>query len=522
MSKLVKRKFPVGIQEFDTIIEGGFVYIDKTQYIYDMTTAYQAVFLARPRRFGKTLLSKTIEMYFRGRRDLFKGLAIDNLENKWNSYPAIRIDMSEVMCYSTDEMRSILAEIIVNKARENDVSLDLDIREPGYLFGQLIESVAEKAGKKVVVIVDEYDSPLLEWMGNKEEQEKVLRLLGSFYIPLKNRSENIKFAFVTGITNFSQVSIFSSLNNLVNISMMPEYAAVCGVSREELERYMIGDIEYMAAKNGKSVDEIKKALRDKYDGYHFCIPSDDIYNPFSLINALDDGELRDYWFDTGTPSFLFDFMKGRSEQFDVLTNETLNVGLSTFSRSVQSMTDSYALLYQSGYLTIKDKIDDKNYVLGFPNNEVKSAYSESFVHYLNPTVDVQYWSKQVRDAVAAADIDTVMQLFTEFFAKLGYDLNNRTEAQFQTVFVAVFLMLSLDIRAEYTTSNGRIDAILFARDVIVIFEFKLDKSPEKALDQIDRMDYFRPWLTDSRRKIAVGVAFDWQTRGIGEWKTFDL
>lgn len=370
----------MGIQTFSDIIKRGCVYVDKTDLIYKLTKKYKYVFLSRPRRFGKSLLSTTLHSYFAGEKDLFKGLAIEGLEKDWTEYPVLHFDMSTFKNCNLKDLQSKFNYKL--SEYESIWGNNPESETPGDRFKNLIISAKEQTGKPVIIIIDEYDAPLLDVLHNEDRLAEIRTIIQEFYAPIKANDEYIRFAFITGITKFSQLSIFSAINNLANISMDPEFAAICGITKEELTTTLNQDIELMAEHNGVSKEEMARMLQENYDGYHFTRNSPDIFNPFSLMRALASGEIEDYWFASGTSTYLINQMQ--RFKTDVTELDNVFAFSSSFDRPTEKMSDALPLLYQSGYLTIKgyDPLS-KGYYLGIPNKEVRAGLMEKATWFLS-------------------------------------------------------------------------------------------------------------------------------------------
>ena len=377
---MVERIYPVGIQKFSDIIKKECVYVDKTDLIYKLTKKYKYVFLSRPRRFGKSLLSTTLHSYFAGEKDLFKGLAIEGLEKDWTEYPVLHFDMSTFKNCNLKDLQSKFNYKL--SEYESIWGNNPESETPGDRFKNLIISAKEQTGKPVIIIIDEYDAPLLDVLHNEDRLAEIRTVIQEFYAPIKANDEYIRFAFITGITKFSQLSIFSAINNLANISMDPEFAAICGITKEELTTTLNQDIELMAEHNGVSKEEMARMLQENYDGYHFTRNSPDIFNPFSLMRALASGEIEDYWFASGTSTYLINQMQ--RFKTDVTELDNVFAFSSSFDRPTEKMSDALPLLYQSGYLTIKgyDPLS-KGYYLGIPNKEVRAGLMEKATWFLS-------------------------------------------------------------------------------------------------------------------------------------------
>ena len=509
-------KYPIGIQNFEDLRLNNYKYIDKTKYIYKLTDEGKYYFLSRPRRFGKSLLISTIEAYFQGKRELFDGLAIQQEEKEWNSYPILHIDLNTAHFREEDSLYTLLNDYLcqwesVYGTRESEKTLALR-------FKGIIERAAEKEGLNVVILIDEYDKPILQTLRNPELQEKHRNQLKAFYSVLKTQDKYIKFAFITGVTKFGKVSVFSDLNNLTDISMDNRYVAICGLTEEELATYFKQGIEELAKTYGDTIEETIAKLRERYDGYHFEEHTIGIYNPFSVLNAMSRKQYKDYWFETGTPTFLVDLLKKHNYRLQNLTTERVS---SDVINSIDSMsTNPIPAIYQSGYLTITG-FDErfKKYLLGFPNREVE----EGFFNFLLPLYTSAGDSSQfmvdefIRD-VEAANVEQFMKRLTTFFASTNYQVAGNVELYFQNALYLIFKIMGFHIQVEFPTSDGRIDVIMQTADYIYIIECKLDGSADEALRQIEEKQYAAPFAMDKRRLIKIGINFSSKTRGVESWR----
>ena len=513
-----RRLYPIGIQTFSKLREGNYVYVDKTELVYRMTHGASGyIFLSRPRRFGKSLLTSTLHSYFEGRKELFEGLAIEHLEKEWTRYPVLHFDMSTAKHMDKDRLLSELERKLYGY--EQIYGRD----ESAIYTNQRLESLIKRAyaqtGQKVVVLIDEYDAPLLDVVHEEKELPKLRDVMRNFYSPLKACDPYLRFVFLTGITKFSQLSIFSELNNLDNISMLNQYSAICGISMTELTTVMKPDVEGLAKALHLTYDKTLEALRQYYDGYHFSEKSEDIFNPFSVIKSLNGQDISSYWFGSGTPTFLLKQL----DRFNVNLSslEEQDVTLDSFDRSPEEMTDALPLLYQSGYLTIK-KYDPifKEYTLGIPNKEVRDGLLFSMVpHYLNPRrTDNDAFLLGFCKAVFRGDIDKALECMRIYMATIPYDLENHTEKHFQTIFYLMFSFLNIYIKTEVKSAVGRADAVMYMPDTVYVFELKVDKSADEALRQIDERGYMIPYQSSGRHLVKIGISFDSKTRTIADWK----
>ena len=495
------RKLPIGIQTFEEIINKGYLYIDKTEYVYRMAYgASKYYFLSRPRRFGKSLLTSTLHCYFTGKKDLFKGLAIEKLETEWTEYPVLHFDMSLAKHLDKEKLN----EYLVWQLREYNGKYGLtknNDAEVNVQLADLIKRAYEQTGRQVVVLIDEYDALLLDVLHEEENLPVLRNVIRNFYSPLKACDPYLRFVFLTGITKFSQLSIFSELNNISNVSMLKPYAAICGITQEEMLEQMHEYIERLAVSQEMSKEETLQKLKEKYDGYHFTWPSPDIYNPFSLLNALERKKIDNYWFGSGTPTYLVEMLR----KFHVLPSEvghSMQAMASDFDAPTEKMESIVPLLYQSGYLTIKGYDEEFGmYRLGFPNREVE----EGFVRFLLPfyanvnkvesPFEIQKFVREVR----SGDYDSFFRRLQSFFANTTYEVIREQELHYENVFFIVFKLVGFYTQVEYHTSKGRIDLVLQTDKFIYVIEFKLDGTAEEALQQIHDKHYALPFASDGRK-----------------------
>ena len=522
---MVERIYPVGIQTFSDIINRGCVYVDKTDLIYKLTKKYKYVFLSRPRRFGKSLLSTTLHSYFAGEKDLFKGLAIEGLEKDWTEYPVLHFDMSTFKNCDLKDLQSKFNFML--SQYESIWGKDPESETSGDRFKNLIISAKEQTGKPVIIIIDEYDAPLLDVLHNKDRLAETRTVMQEFYAPIKANDEYIRFAFITGITKFSQLSIFSAINNLTNISMDPEFAAICGITKEELATTLSQDIELMAEHNGVSKEEMKRMLQENYDGYHFTRNSPDIFNPFSLMRALASGEIEDYWFASGTSTYLINQMQ--RFKTDVTELDNVFAFSSSFDRPTEKMTDALPLLYQSGYLTIKgyDPLT-KGYFLGIPNKEVRAGLMENLLPlYTNLSDGTSLgFAARFYQALVYGNIDKAMTLMKSYFASIPYPEGGKdvladmqkNEYYYETVFYIMLSMMNIAVLTQVKSCRGRADAVMFSPHTIFVFEIKINKPAKEALAQIDEKGYMVPFEADERKLVKIGISFSTETRTIEDWE----
>lgn len=511
-------KYPIGIQSFVDIREDGYAYVDKTAAIYEMASKGKYYFLSRPRRFGKSLLLSTMKAYFLGKRELFDGLAIAQLEKEWKQYPVLHLDLNTAKYTTANALVNLLEyhlaqwEKEYNIDKEND---DLSVR-----FRNVITRTAQQAEtKKVVVLVDEYDKPLLEAIGKPELQEEYRQTLKAFYANIKSCDEHIRFAFLTGVTKFSHLTIFSGLNNLKDISLDKYYTDICGITLPEIESTFAEGVKQLAQSHSVTYEEMIQQLKLKYDGYHFSSDtSTDIYNPFSLLNALDSSELKSYWFATGTPNFLVEVLRQTDYPLDRLTTE--EVDAVTMDTIDVMYRDPMPLLFQSGYLTIKAYDPEfMSYRLGFPNKEVEEGFAKFMTAYFYAGDGSDSFSiRKFVEAVRDGDPEGFMKLMQAFFADGDYQLTGKLEIYFQNSLLMLFKLMGFYVQVERHTSNGRMDVTIQTQDYIYIVELKVDKSAEVALQQIEDKHYAEPFGTDSRKLYKIGVSFSSKTRKIEEYK----
>ncbi len=512
------RKYPVGIQTFEKIRESNYLYIDKTQYLVDFKkNGYQYVFLSRPRRFGKSLFASMIHAYYEGRKDLFDGLAMGDYEKNWIKHPVLHFDMSTAKHCTEEDLKS---ELNFKLSLYEDVyGRRNDATNLNQRFEYLVKAAYEKTGQKVALIIDEYDAPLLDVVHEEQNLAALRRIMQNFYSPIKSLDPYFEFVFLTGITKFAQLSIFSELNNLFNISMYDQYSAICGISSEELHTQMLPDVELLAEHLHLNTDETFSLLKKKYDGYHFSKNSEDVYNPFSLIKALASGDIGDYWFDSGTPTYIIKLLQKYNVGLLDLTGQDASV--SDFDVSPENMTTALPLLYQSGYLTIKNYDPMINlYTLGYPNEEVRTGMVRSLAaSYLIPAegTNSSFVIKFVK-AVVADDMELALTLMRAYLAGVSYRLSNKTERDVQTIFYLVFSLIGSFIKVEEESSHGRADVVITLPSVVYVMELKFDGSADAALRQIDEKGYLIPYTAEGKRLVKVGVNYSSEERTITEWR----
>lgn len=513
------KQLPVGIQTYQKIVEDNYLYVDKTEYVYRMTHLCNYVFLNRPRRFGKSLLVSTLQSYFEGRKELFKGLAIEQLEKDWIQYPVLRLSLASGKHMDKAQLERYLLSILSdNETRFGIVTTDVDVN---LRFKKLIQAVYAKTGQKVVILIDEYDAPLLD-VAHEDSQLSILRqVMRNFYSPLKDCDPYLKFVFLTGITKFSQLSIFSELNNLKNISMMPEFAAICGITAEEMQTQMSDHIVDFATHLGMTRDEATGKLRQQYDGYHFTWPSPDIFNPFSLLNAFQDHALNSYWFASGTPTYLIEMLR----QFDVLPSEIggQESTVTEFDAPTENMVTIIPLLYQSGYVTIKGYDPSTGlYTLDIPNREVRIGLMNSLLPLYATRMSGRGMTTAAKMSLALRNdnIDDALSLLQSFLLTVPYCENTRTEGHYQQMLYIILSLLTqydqLDV--EVRTPTGRVDMVMRTRKALYLIELKMNKSADIALRQIDLKDYPSRFARCTLPIVKVGINFDSERHTISDWK----
>ena len=509
-------KYPIGIQTFEKIRDDGFLYLDKTALVHQLVRNGGFYFLSRPRRFGKSLLLTTMEAYFLGKKELFKGLAMEALEKDWVTYPVFRMDFN---ARDYVDMSSLIAEL--NKHLEfweKTYGDEFKDREPEERFQHVINLAVEKTGKPVVILVDEYDKPLLQVADHAELQNSYRRKLKSFYSVIKTMDSKIRFAFFTGVTKFSKVSIFSDLNNLADISLDYRFSDICGITEKEIHENLDAQVQEMAESNRMTKEECYAKLKENYDGYHFSEESVGVYNPFSLLNALSVQRFKDYWFETGTPTILVETLKRTNYELENLTREEIN---SDLLGSLDSLvTNPLPLMYQSGYLTIKSYDPQcDNYLLGFPNGEVERGFVKFLFYNYAPIRPEQSASfiKGFVTEVWDGQPGAFMNRLETFFADQNYQVVGDAELYFHNVVYVVLKMVGFYVDVERHTSDGRMDMVVQTKDYIYIFEFKIDKSADEALAQIEEKQYAKPFANDTRKLYKIGINFSSKTRQIEDW-----
>ncbi len=504
-------KYPVGIQNFPEIIEEDYLYVDKTRLVYDLVQRNKYVFLSRPRRFGKSLLISTLQAYFQGRKELFKGLAIEELEQDWIKYPVLRMDLTGKNYRSIKELERGLEKFIVEW--EDEYGLPHSYFDIGDRFHDVIRKAAEVSGRKVVVLIDEYDKPIIDSLESPELQEEIRLGLQNFYSVLKKDDEYIQFAMLTGVGKFAHLSIFSGLNNITDISMDHPYNAICGITEQEMHEYFGESVKEFAEAKRITEKETWAEFKSQYDGYHFCEDGEDIYNPFSVMLAFNKKRIDDYWFRSGTPSFLVKLL--RRNRLPLIKLEGIRRSADDLSDMTDATRDIVPLMFQSGYLTLRSyDTRRRQYLLDFPNREVYAGFWGSLVKAyfprdLNPSgFDVITMTDNLR----SGDIDSFMTSIQSLIASATTDHIVNREEHFQNMMAIICRMLGLEVQTEIHGAAGRCDMTVRCPGYIYIFEFKIDSTPEAALRQIEEKGYANPYLSDPRQKILIGANFSTDTR----------
>jgi hypothetical protein len=511
-----KAKLPVGFQNFEEIILEGYTYVDKTEIIHQLITRGKPYFLSRPRRFGKSLLLSTIHALFSGKRDLFKGLWIDNSDWNWMEYPVIQLDMSGINNETPAIFKLDLIRTLNEIAAEHNVTLK-GVSPANYLEN-LIKKLHVKG--KVVVLIDEYDKPLLDNISNMEVAQANCEILRQFYTILKVEDRHLKFIFMTGVTKFAKVSVFSGLNNLEDITMSNDYSTLLGYTRTELERNFAENIQDVANANEMSITDCYDRLKEWYNGYKFSKNGEPVYNPFSTLMLLKSKDFSTYWFETGTPTFLIDLMKKR--EFDLANLEQINASIQSFSTFDIEDLPTIPLFYQTGYLTIKSFLPHINaYCLGFPNREVSQSFSESLItSFASSRADCNKFLFDISTNLYAESWDYAQffEIMEKLFALIPYDLYVKHERYFHSLFYLSIKLAGFQIGAEIHTQQGRTDAALEAKDKVIIFEFKFNKTSQEAMDQIKQKKYFQIYQDRKLPIYLVGINFNGEKRVIEGWQ----
>ena len=520
------RKLPIGVQSFVSLREGGFLYVDKTSYIYELAHGSKQYFLSRPRRFGKSLFLSTLKAYWEGKRELFEGLAIEELEKgdegAFEAYPVFYFDFNGQNYQVDTALEDVLDKMLSRWEAEYACDGQGTLSDR---FQTLLMAAKQKTGKGCVVLVDEYDKPLLEVLENDELEEHNKAVFKGFFGTLKSYDEYLRFVFITGVTKFSKVSLFSDLNQLVDISLESGYAGICGITQQEMERVFAPEIAAMAETKRMSRAECLAALQKHYDGYHFYPHGEGVYNPFSLLNSLAFREFRSYWFATGTPTFLVKRVRAIRLNANRFTDRTLYADMDDLTDYRYENPDPIPLLYQTGYLTIWDYDERRQrYTLGFPNREVKYSFLKSLLPDYTPAAIKGRGTDifALDDCLEAGDTEGTRDILTALFAAIPYTTDDAPfEHYFQSVLYIVFTLLGQYVHCEVHSSKGRADCILETDEFVYIFEFKIGQSAKTALAQIEEKGYALPYAADKRQLFKIGVSFDGEARKLAEWVVAD-
>ena len=510
------RLYPIGIQTFEEIIKKNMLYVDKTEYVYRMANSGKYFFLSRPRRFGKSLLTSTFHSYFAGKKDLFKGLAMEKLEKEWTEYPVLHFDMSGGKHLDKDELETYLGYQLEDQERLFGIARHRE--GVNNRLDDLITTTYERTGKQVVVLIDEHDAPLLDVVHEDEKLPILRNVMRNFYSPLKKCESYLRFVFLTGITKFSQMSIFSELNNISNISMDDDYAGICGITMDELTTQMSADVNALAEKLGKTSEETLAKLREYYDGYHFAAKSPDVFNPYSLLNAMARGKLDYYWFSSGTPTYLIEMLK----KFHVMPSEIGggDADKSEFDAPTENMTSVIPLLYQSGYITIKGYDPETElYTLDIPNKEIRvGLYRCLLSNYIGTnTVKGTTTIAKMSTLIRRDNMDGALEMLQAFLETVPYCQGANTEGHYQQMMYVIFSILNHYVDVEVRTPRGRVDMVLRTATHLYLFELKLNKDAATAMRQIDLKQYSKRFMQCGLPIVKVGINFDVEKHNITDW-----
>ena len=529
-------KYPIGIQSFDQLISDGYVYVDKTDLIYQLVKGGKIYFLSRPRRFGKSLLVSTLKCYFQGRKELFRGLAIDRLETEWAEYPVFHIDFNGTNFTESGKLEDIIEGTV--STWEKEYGRTTEFKDIGKRFAYVLAQAHKQYGRRCVVLIDEYDKPILDVLdtgykttinGNERLLEDRHReILKGFYSTFKLADDDLQFVLLTGVTKFSQVSVFSGFNQPNDISMAPQFETLCGITQEELERYFAEPIHQLAEDALCTDEEMRGILKQRYDGYHFSKKMVDVYNPFSLLNAFKNVDVKDYWFSSGTPTYLIRLLQHTQENLNELTGKYYED--KEFVDYKADVEKPLPMIYQSGYLTIKGyERAYGRFLLDFPNNEVKNGFvSVVASSYLKPKGNLRNWIIDVVESMKKGEPEQLRKLFTSFLASIPYTMRSKKdetekERYFHYTLYLIFRLISVyTVYTEKEQSQGRADCIVETPDYVYIFEFKRDGSADEALAQIEEKGYARPYESDKRRLYKIGVNFSSETGTVEEWKCLNI
>lgn len=510
------RKLPIGIQDFPRLRRGGYLYVDKTDQLHKLVTEGSIYFLSRPRRFGKSLLLSTLGAYFEGRRELFSGLAIEQLEKDWTKHPVLRLDLNAAAYCTPDSLRAILESHL--RRWEEEYGAGFPDEPLPLRFLGVIRRAQAKTGQGVVVLVDEYDSPLLNAIGHPELLSSYKGQLKAFYGALKSADAWLRLVLLTGVSKFGQVSVFSGLNQPSDLSLYEDYATLCGITQSELESNFDPELTALADRRGLSRAECLERMRRTYNGYKFHPDAESVYNPFSTLNALGRREFGDFWFQSGTPTFLVELLKKTGA--DLREIDGVELGAQDFADYRADPDYPLPVIYQSGYLTIQSyNPKTQLYTLGYPNEEVRRGFLQFVLPYFANVKQGtgSFNISRFATELGAGDVEAFLQRLRSFFENIPYDLNDQSERHYQVVFYLVFTLLGQFVQAEVKSSKGRADAVVWTEERIFVFEFKLNGTAEEALKQIDEKGYAVPFTADGRPVVRVGVEFDRATRNLGRW-----
>ena len=524
---MTPRRYPIGIQTFSRIIREGYIYIDKTDLVWQLAHYATYIFMSRPRRFGKSLLTSTLESYFKGERELFEGLKIMELEQEWELYPVIHLDLSEAK--DTASAEELTDKLLLLLTDYTDIYGKRDEEKtPGGILRGVIRRASEKTGRQVVVLVDEYDAPLLGALHDESKLSAFRLVMQELYQPLKANERMIKFCFITGITKFSQLSIFSTINNLTNVTMDAKFGAICGITEQEMLSELKEDIDMLAAEYEISFEDMHHKLKMQYDGYQFTEKSEEIYNPFSLLKAFQQQKVAGYWFESGTPTFLIHQLQ--HFRTDIMSFDKLELPSTAFDQPTENMKDALPLLYQSGYLTIKDyDRESEAYTLSIPNQEVRVGYVKGLLPTYTGLDDanvqmgfaLKFWR-----ALKKGDADMAIREMQSYMAGIPYVEGFKqklaeaatAEGFYEYTLYLIFSMLNVYVRTQVKVAGGRVDMVVWMPDATYVFELKVNGTAQEALKQIDTKDYALPYQTEGRKVVKVGVKFNPETRIPEDWE----
>ena len=514
------RRYPVDTQTFSNIVEGNYVYVDKTALVYKLVKEYRYVFLSRPRRFGKSLLCSTLKEYFEGNKDMFNGLQMAELEKDWVKYPVIHLSFAKAKTNDLD----IFNETVGYMLREYEEKYGISAEGNGFNIRLLniVEQAHKQTGQKVAIIIDEYDAPMLNAIDNDTYQNQIRTVQNNLFAPLKDLDPHLRFVFITGITKFSQMSIFSALNNLKDISLLPEYESICGISKDELFTQLKDGLQNFADKNDMTVDEATEQFTKKYDGYHFSVERQDIFNPFSVIRALDDRTLNDYWFGSATPTALIKLI--RKFDIEMFDYESVECESSRFNQPVESVTDLVPFLFQTGYLTIKDYNKDYNtYILGYPNEEVKSSMANVLYKYTYKTQKNIPLKKAFIDFSKDDDLDKFIEHLKVFFYGFPFSMDNEkaNELHYHSILYTALASFGADITANQETALGKADLVLKMPKTIYVIELKYNRSANAAMRQIEQREYAKAHLDSGKRIVKLAINFSSKERNIESYEAVE-